>query len=67
MLLGTASKARRQDGKSAVNAHEYSLAALGGGAIAPDGSLAGLWPSVVGPLDSRVTEAIEALLPAPRA
>lgn len=31
--------------------------------IAPDGTVAGLWPSKVSPLDSDVTAAIEGLLP----
>jgi len=30
--------------------------------IGPDGSLAGLWPSDVSPLDSEITDAIDALL-----
>ena len=30
--------------------------------VAPDGSLAGLWPSAVDPLDRKVTDAIEAAL-----
>ncbi|MEM7226207.1 MAG: glutathione peroxidase [Pseudomonadota bacterium] len=30
--------------------------------IAPDGSLAGLWPSEVGPLDPEITGAVDALL-----
>lgn len=30
--------------------------------IAPDGSLAGLWPSDVGPLDAEITDTIETLL-----
>lgn len=30
--------------------------------IAPDGSLAGVWPSKVSPLDPEITEALEALL-----
>jgi glutathione peroxidase len=30
--------------------------------VAPDGSLAGLWPSAVDPLDRKITDAIEATL-----
>jgi glutathione peroxidase len=30
--------------------------------VAPDGSLAGLWPSAVDPLDGKITDAIEAAL-----
>ncbi len=30
--------------------------------VAPDGSLAGLWPSAVDPLDRKITDAIEAAL-----
>ena len=32
--------------------------------IAPDGAVAGLWPSKVSPLDGDVTRAVESLLPA---
>jgi glutathione peroxidase len=30
--------------------------------IAPDGSLAGLWPPAIDPLDRKITDAIEAVL-----
>ncbi len=30
--------------------------------VAPDGSLAGLWPSAVDPLDGKITDAIESAL-----
>jgi glutathione peroxidase len=48
-----------EDSAPRWNFHEYLIVA--------DGSLAGLWPSKISPLDKHVTAAIESLLPAQNA